>query len=1077
MQKLTQLWNGGVVRHEAGTAGCGATGRGRRWATSAIRIVLAGMWFALMAQCALAVQTTTVADTVYLANGSVASGTVLISWPTFTTAAGQAVPSGNTSVVVGANGALNVALAPNAGAAPAGVYYTVVMHLNGGATTTEYWVVPATTTTTLSAIRSKMMPVTRAVPIGIASTSGLVLKAGDTMQGPLTLSGDPIAPLQASSKNYVDAAIASQQSLIGAAATAASSAQTAATAAQTTASGASTTAASAQATASSANATAIAAQTTANGALPKSGGALTGKVTLSNGLLANRSDVVDVIADCGLPTDGVTDSLAAMNACITAHPTAIFFFPVPRGLAANVCHYFFSGPVTMGAAGVRGTGNGYNANPLPTMGTNVCFAKDQAGFIVSTGLFEKINVIGGNPAPRQGTIGDTPTLIYPAGGVLDEYREVPVSLARTGGGGAGEILTIVTSAGQFWQVNGLVQIVGATDASFNGVYRILTAVAAGQVTYTASAANQPDATTTPTGSTFLQSATTGPSSGDGLVLQAGTTVRDVSISNFARDCIRIDGNFIADDFKVEDSYMTGCRMNGFHVSHGSDTSAGTTSHLMPFFNMGTGILDTNFLGDIHIAPEASFNHGGGFVQPAGNTVAIASITSSSNVVTVATSTAHGFVVGNGVVITGTSTALDISPPVNATTCTSVAATFNGLNGNNITCTTSPHTLLVGQKVLFSGNSHTSWNIGGAAVTPNFGALVSAVPDNTHFTAGWVIQDIATGTGGTITPLNLSCFVATVPDATHFTCQYPHGTPNVSAATGTVRLGSQPEVFLGAGFYGGSYAIGLKGFSGHNKLEKAYSENAQGLDNMGAAMRFNQTVLVNQLHSGDTIDPQWPGSTIQSDSNGMHASSTNFDITANTFSYKFGGNTVFSVSGAGDVNVVGVLTLTKTLADSGAVVASGVPTVAYPSSIQLQEAAGIGIVQSTGTASTQGRIQLQGRTSVAGATTYLDLQSTGAQLGVPLQFNSSSTAITQSTVFSPSITPTAVAATSCSDQTVAVTGLLTTDMLSQIAPPAALGNVSMSGYASAANTLTLHFCNPSAASVTPPAGVYTFRATH
>jgi hypothetical protein len=77
----------------------------------------------------------------------------------------------------------------------------------------------------------------------------------------------------------------------------------------------------------------------------------------------------------------------------------------------------------------------------------------------------------------------------------------------------------------------------------------------------------------------------------------------------------------------------------------------------------------------------------------------------------------------------------------------------------------------------------------------------------------------------------------------------------------------------------------------------------------------------------------------------------------------------------------------------------------------------------------------------------------------------------------SITPTAVSAQTCSDQTFTVTGLTTSDNLGSITPPAALGNVSVSGYVSAANTLDLHFCNPSAASVTPPAGVYGFLAMH
>jgi hypothetical protein len=73
----------------------------------------------------------------------------------------------------------------------------------------------------------------------------------------------------------------------------------------------------------------------------------------------------------------------------------------------------------------------------------------------------------------------------------------------------------------------------------------------------------------------------------------------------------------------------------------------------------------------------------------------------------------------------------------------------------------------------------------------------------------------------------------------------------------------------------------------------------------------------------------------------------------------------------------------------------------------------------------------------------------------------------------SITPTAVTAATCSDQTFAVTGVSTGDKLGAVIPPGALGNVSVNADVSAANTVRLHFCNPSAVSVTPPAGVYSF----
>lgn len=73
---------------------------------------------------------TTVSDTVYRADGTPAGGTLLISWPAFSTAGGQAVAAGNISVTLGSGGSLNVNLVPNADATPPNTVYTVVYQLN-----------------------------------------------------------------------------------------------------------------------------------------------------------------------------------------------------------------------------------------------------------------------------------------------------------------------------------------------------------------------------------------------------------------------------------------------------------------------------------------------------------------------------------------------------------------------------------------------------------------------------------------------------------------------------------------------------------------------------------------------------------------------------------------------------------------------------------------------------------------------------------------------------------------------------------------------------------------------------------
>ena len=48
------------------------------------------------------VPTTQVTDTIYRADGTAATGTVVISWPAFTTSNGLTVPAGSTSVTIGA---------------------------------------------------------------------------------------------------------------------------------------------------------------------------------------------------------------------------------------------------------------------------------------------------------------------------------------------------------------------------------------------------------------------------------------------------------------------------------------------------------------------------------------------------------------------------------------------------------------------------------------------------------------------------------------------------------------------------------------------------------------------------------------------------------------------------------------------------------------------------------------------------------------------------------------------------------------------------------------------------------------
>ena len=188
---------------------------------------LVGLLLAVTTVSAMAqIATTTVTDTVYRADGTAATGTVLVSWQAFTTALGQSVPSGSTSDAIASGGTMTIALVPNAGATPMGSYYTAIYHLDDGTVSREFWVVPASATAVaVSTIKNTVLPtsvamqtvsksyVDTAIATAVAGhpldgSNPYVLKAGDTMTGPLNLSADPVTTMQAADKQYVDTSIA-----------------------------------------------------------------------------------------------------------------------------------------------------------------------------------------------------------------------------------------------------------------------------------------------------------------------------------------------------------------------------------------------------------------------------------------------------------------------------------------------------------------------------------------------------------------------------------------------------------------------------------------------------------------------------------------------------------------------------------------------------------------------------------------------------------------------------------------------------------------------------------------------------
>lgn len=157
---------------------------------------------------------TTIADTVFLADGSHAQGNLIITWPAFLTASGAAVAGGATTTTLGANGALSVALVPNSGATPEGVYYTVVYQLGPGQVRTEYWVVPTTSPANLAAVRTTPGSGAAGQPVSLQYVnSGLATKANDSavvhLSGTETISGSKSgAEKKSAAMSFLESALA-----------------------------------------------------------------------------------------------------------------------------------------------------------------------------------------------------------------------------------------------------------------------------------------------------------------------------------------------------------------------------------------------------------------------------------------------------------------------------------------------------------------------------------------------------------------------------------------------------------------------------------------------------------------------------------------------------------------------------------------------------------------------------------------------------------------------------------------------------------------------------------------------------
>ncbi len=158
-------------------------------------------------------KTTQVQDTVYHADGTPATGWMVITWPAFVTADKAAVAAGSKSIQLGSDGSFKVALAANTGGTPSGTYYTVTLKLDGGATSKEAWLVPATSPANLAAVRSGVVPATmaqQALSTDWANANLVSLSGAQSITGAKSFAvppsaPDPVSATDVATKRYVDA--------------------------------------------------------------------------------------------------------------------------------------------------------------------------------------------------------------------------------------------------------------------------------------------------------------------------------------------------------------------------------------------------------------------------------------------------------------------------------------------------------------------------------------------------------------------------------------------------------------------------------------------------------------------------------------------------------------------------------------------------------------------------------------------------------------------------------------------------------------------------------------------------------
>jgi len=461
---------------------------------------------------------------------------------------------------------------------------------------------------------------------------------------------------------------------------------------------------------------------------------------------------IDVIRDCGAVGDGTTDDGGSINSCLKNNVGKHVYAGQLKSTAA--CTYYSTVTINIpSGTSLEGDGAQFGGG-----GTVFCFPAGVTGF--KANAYSRLTNIFAKGSEDAST--SSASLIVPSAASLSHRYQLSIdTLARA----VGTITATFAPGTNCWyKANQIISVSGVSeDVTFNGTYYVASArcgpaYPTRSVTWTQTGG--PDVLPFSPAAGFIDVATTGTSTADGVLLSGNLSVIDnVMTQAFGRDGFHFSSTVESDDVKVQNSSAYGNRAAGMFIS--GNNQKNTTFHFAAYFNTLNAIFDRGFLGDEHYSPQASYN--------------------------------------------GTGPGLGAGPAQNI-------ASISRTNGV-ITFTISNASFAVGNAVFFEGVGDVSFNT----------------------RAGTVGCYIATAAGGT------------------YTCTQPgYNLANTTSSDGTVRAASATELNNSLAAATGVYAIGLNNFAGNWALYSPYDEGGQ------PQTQLNSAVWVTNPHSGNGVDPNWPG---------------------------------------------------------------------------------------------------------------------------------------------------------------------------------------------------------------------------